>query len=265
MICSALSLFGCADQPSPQRAKRMDANGDFEIAPKDDMNVAVSGAVSFQDGTPPNATIEFHRGSDNRRIRAEIRDGEFSLPEGALPAGEYSVRIEASESPVRAEEKRPEKPFGGNHLRLFNTRIFGKSTSDPVQLLQPVLPGQIAPETVMVDIDEGKYFAATLRYPKTISFNAARKSLNTVYEKYEKESFANDPDMGLWRNEDEKFSIQLTEDENSLTVIYISFSPFHRERTLRALEQVISENENDENTSVLESVREFVEEFQEEN
>lgn len=118
-----------------------------------------------------------------------------------------------------------------SRLRLFNTTIFGKTAAEPVVLLKPARPGELDPATVMVDIEDGKYFAATLRYRKEVTFADARRSLNTVYAKHEKKDFANFPSMGLWRNERDGFSIQLSEDEDSLVVIYIKF------RALRATEK----------------------------
>jgi hypothetical protein len=109
-------------------------------------------------------------------------------------------------------------------LRLFDTSVFGKRTTDAIVLLKPERVGTLNPETVMVDIEKEQYYAATVRYPKEMSFEAARQSLNRAYGKWEKQTFAKDPTMGIWRNEDDKFSIQLTEDGFTLVVIYIKFS-----------------------------------------
>ena len=142
-----------------------------------------------------------------------------------------------------AEPTSTDKETSG--LRFFNTSIFGKTTAEPVVLLKPALPGQIDPETVIVDIDKGTYFAATVRYPKKISFADARRSLNSVYAKHEKESFADDPTVGLWRNEDDKFAIQLTEDEDNLVVIYIGFSLLTEQKFLEALGRAARELEKE--------------------
>jgi hypothetical protein len=109
-------------------------------------------------------------------------------------------------------------------LRLLDTSVFGKRTTDAVVLLKPEREGTLDPETVMVDLEKGQYYAATVRYPKKMSFEAARQSLNRVYRKWEKQTFANDPTMGIWRNEDDKFSIQLTEDAFTIVAIYIKYS-----------------------------------------
>jgi hypothetical protein len=120
-------------------------------------------------------------------------------------------------------------------LRLFNTDVFGKKANEPVLLLRNAEKSQIDPETVMVDLEKGVYYAATVRCPKSISFADARKSLNKVYRKYEKESFANDPTMGLWRNNKDHLSIQLTEDDDCIQVIYINFTRLTDEKVKEAL------------------------------
>jgi hypothetical protein len=41
-------------------------------------------------------------------------------------------------------------------LRLLDTSVFGKRTTDAIVLLEPPRPGALDPETVMVDIDKGQ-------------------------------------------------------------------------------------------------------------
>ncbi len=112
-------------------------------------------------------------------------------------------------------------------LQHFNPAILGKSVDDNIVLLLPASNNAIKPINILTDINEkdGKFYAATVIYQNKISFEDARISINKLYKKYEEESFAKNPLMGLWRNEDKGFSIQLTinEDENVIQVIYISF------------------------------------------
>ena len=122
-----------------------------------------------------------------------------------------------------------------SRLRLFNTAIFDKSTAESVVLLKPAIPGQLAPETVMVDIDKGKYFAATVRYPKNISFADARRSLNTIHAKHEMKDFA-----------DDKLTIQLTEDEDYLEVIYVKFSLLTKEKFIKSLGRAMRDLEKED-------------------
>jgi hypothetical protein len=98
----------------------------------------------------------------------------------------------------------------------------------------------------MVDIEKGQYNAATIRYPKEMSFEAVRQSLNRVYGKWEKQTFANDPTMGIWRNEDDQFSIQLTEDGFSIVAIYIKFSMLSERQLARGLSRALALIEDEE-------------------
>lgn len=82
----------------------------------------------------------------------------------------------------------------------------------------------------MADVKEGRYVAATAKYPRNISFEKVREEINRRYEIYEVESFRDNPDMGLWRNEDDSYAIQLTEQEDVIQVIYISFMSFDETR-----------------------------------
>ncbi len=79
----------------------------------------------------------------------------------------------------------------------------------------------------MVDVNDGIYSDAIVQYPKEIKFEDARASLNKLYKNYEKESFKNNPEIGMWRNEDSKYAISLTRDENDgrILVLYLSFRP----------------------------------------
>jgi hypothetical protein len=108
-------------------------------------------------------------------------------------------------------------------LKLFNPEIFGLSADSSVSLLLKEPAGSVEPSLIQVDIKDGKFYAATVRYKTSLSLADARQSLNRVYAKWQKPNFANDPDMGLWREESRRFSIQLTRDEHEIVVVYISW------------------------------------------
>lgn len=114
----------------------------------------------------------------------------------------------------------------GADIRYFHPGIFGRSANEPVTLLLPGNTEALHPLTIMTDIKESRYFAATVCYPKTITFEEVREALNQRYKKYEKASFATNALMGLWRNEDDQYAIQLTENKDAIQVIYISFMKF---------------------------------------
>lgn len=111
-------------------------------------------------------------------------------------------------------------------LRHFNaTGVFGKSVDDAVILLLPGDAAAIQPLTIMTDVKDGKYYAATVTFPETVTLAQARASLNALYPGTEKSSFADDPNMGLWRVEQHRFAIQVSHDKTGLRVIYITFQP----------------------------------------
>jgi len=131
-------------------------------------------------------------------------------------------------------------------LRLLNTSVFGRSTDDAIVLLEPKRPGAIDPETIMVDVNDGLYFAATVDYPKESGFLNARQALNARYGKWEKASFASNPTMGLWRNEVQKFVIQLTEDDDNLQIIYIKFSMVSEDQWLKGFARALRALDSEE-------------------
>lgn len=154
----------------------------------------------------------------------------------------------ATSSAICEQKPAPENSKPTN-LRLFNTELFGKQSIDAVVLLQPPRPDTLDPETVMVDLNKGRYYAATVNYPRTIGFEQARRSLNNAYKKWEKKTFANDPIMGIWRNEDEKFSIQLSHDGFNITVIYISFSLITDDKLERSISRVAEALQDEEDAT----------------
>jgi|GEM_PF-1084542 len=129
-------------------------------------------------------------------------------------------------------------------LRHFNpTGVFGKSVDDSVVLLLPAEADAIQPLTIMTDLKDGKYYAATVTFPKSVTLAEARTSLNALYPGTEKPSFADDPKMGLWRVEKHRFAIQVTHDHQELRVIYISFQPM--ESIVKSLEKLADHMEQD--------------------
>ena len=110
-------------------------------------------------------------------------------------------------------------------LQHFNPEVLGHSTKDAIKLLYDSKPGDIEPVIVMVDVKDGIFHAATVTYPRKLTLEEARQSLNKLYGKYETPSLAIDGEMGIWRVENNKFVISLTRDEDSIKVLYIRFMP----------------------------------------
>jgi hypothetical protein len=117
-------------------------------------------------------------------------------------------------------------PVIADEIQHFNTGIFGKSADKCILILVPAKGDAIKPSQVITDINEkGIFYAARLIYPENVTLEDARKSINNLYKKYEVKSSADDPRMGLWRNEDGRFAIQLSTtdecDSKAVQVIYI--------------------------------------------
>jgi hypothetical protein len=110
-------------------------------------------------------------------------------------------------------------------LKHFNPEIFGKDVCTPVQVLLD--GGSLQPTTVQLDVKNGLYYGAILRYPAEMTLDQARQSLNKLYAKWQKPNFADDQTMGLWRNTEKGFSIQLTREKDAVVVIYISYKLMH--------------------------------------
>ncbi|MBA3480808.1 MAG: hypothetical protein H0T51_03240 [Pirellulales bacterium] len=150
------------------------------------------------------------------------------------------------------------EPTSELRLQLFNVAIFGQSSDKAVKLLLSKRDGEVEPETVLVDIGEGRFYAATVRYPKNISLEQARSALNIVYKKWERKSFAKNSTMGIWRNEDDKFSVQLSQDDDNTVVIYIKYDslPKRVEGIVEnALKELINEATPEELEAASESLR----------
>ncbi|MCF7668473.1 MAG: hypothetical protein K9N48_01705 [Verrucomicrobia bacterium] len=108
-------------------------------------------------------------------------------------------------------------------LRYFNPGTLGKPTDESTALVLPGEPEAVYPSSISTDIKEGRYFSVTVNYPEDVSFEAIREALNKRYKEYENESYAGDSHIGLWRNEDDGYGIQLKKSDNTVRVTYISF------------------------------------------
>ena len=90
-------------------------------------------------------------------------------------------------------------------LRHFNPGIFGVSADKPVALLQPGTTGALDPTSILTDVKGGKFYAATLPYPKKMTLDQAGAFLNRLYMSSEMSNFAEDPMTGLWQVADRRF------------------------------------------------------------
>jgi hypothetical protein len=111
-----------------------------------------------------------------------------------------------------------------DELRFFNPGIFGKSVEEPVSITLPADQKTMEPISILTDVKSGKFAGATVYYPKSISFDKARESINKKYKQYESKFSPDNPKMGLWRASDRRFAIQLTETDEAIQVIYLPFT-----------------------------------------
>ena len=79
------------------------------------------------------------------------------------------------------------------------------SADKPVALLQPGTTGALDPTSILTDVKGGKFYAATLPYPKKMTLDQAGAFLNRLYMSSEMSNFAEDPMTGLWQVADRRF------------------------------------------------------------
>lgn len=110
-------------------------------------------------------------------------------------------------------------------IQLFNPDIFGQPISTAIKTLQDKKSDETEPVNILLDIKCGKYYAASVFYPKKVTLAEARESLNRLYKNYETLSLLKESSLALWRVEDKRFAIQLGQEEDRIRIIYIQFQP----------------------------------------
>ncbi len=113
----------------------------------------------------------------------------------------------------------------GQELVHFNPDVLGALQNENMKLLLGGDTNAIAPIEISLELKNGRYIGATIVYPKSISFIAIKKSLNSLYKQFEKPDFKDNKTLDLWRHEPKRFAIQLSEDKEGVRVIYLMFQP----------------------------------------
>lgn len=90
-------------------------------------------------------------------------------------------------------------------------------------MLLPATAEAWTPHQIILDYKERACYGAMIHYPKSGTFEELRAGFNARWAAFESPDFAEDPSMAIWRNEDEQFTIQLTEKEESFLAIYVCF------------------------------------------
>lgn len=114
----------------------------------------------------------------------------------------------------------------GKEIQLFNTEVLGQPTKDSVKLLVDKKGDEIEPYMVSTDIKCGKYYAASVYYPKKVSFEEAKASVNKQFKKYENISASQrNENLANWRITDKQFAINIIKEDGILRISYIQFQP----------------------------------------
>ena len=116
----------------------------------------------------------------------------------------------------------------GQDLVLFNPDVLGALQNENIKLLLGGDTNAIAPIEISLELESGRYIGATIVYPKSVSFIAIKKSLNSLYKQFEYRDFKDNKTMDLWRHEPKRFAIQLSEDKEGVRVIYLVFQPISK-------------------------------------
>lgn len=106
-------------------------------------------------------------------------------------------------------------------VQLLDPGVFGHSTADAVELLFDKKAGETEPALVQVDIACGKYYAATVTYPHGVTLGEIKASLNARYGDHVIQPGSTT--LALWRVEDQRVAISLSEEGGVCKVIYITF------------------------------------------
>ena len=109
-------------------------------------------------------------------------------------------------------------------IQIVNTDFLGSSADQPITFLGTNHKNSHATKSISVDIESGCYSAATVVYSELLTISKVKQALNHKYQKYESKITRGKPLAGLWRNQDKKFAIQITtDDDGDILVLYVRF------------------------------------------
>ena len=137
-------------------------------------------------------------------------------------------------------------------IQLFNPDIFGQATTTSIKPLRQKQSDEISPISVLLDMQCGKYRAASVFYPKRVTFADAENTVKKYYDKYEKKFFP-DIEMAVWRVEDRHFSISITKEDDRIRMSYLQHQPWSqlwidimKTKTMGAKTEILEELEENE-------------------
>ena len=110
-----------------------------------------------------------------------------------------------------------------NDIQLFNPDILGQSTSKELKVLRAKNAQGIEPISVIIDIKNGFYNAATVIYPEELRYETAMTALKDQYKKYGPPKRYKKIGMTVWRIEDQRYAVSLIQEKKYIKILYIQF------------------------------------------
>lgn len=110
-----------------------------------------------------------------------------------------------------------------NDIQLLNADILGQSTSKELKVLRDKTAQEIEPISVMIDIKNGLYNAATVIYPEELKYETAMTALKDQYKKYGPPKRYKEIGMAVWRIENLRYAVSLIQEKKYIKILYVRF------------------------------------------
>ena len=128
-----------------------------------------------------------------------------------------------------------------NDIQLFNPDILGQSTSKELKVLRDKNARETEPISVIINIKNGFYNAATVIYPEELRYETAMAALKDQYKRYGPPQRHKEIGMTVWRIGDKRYAVSLIQEKKYIKILYIQFkSP---EDILKEIRKVNDQNE----------------------
>ena len=128
-----------------------------------------------------------------------------------------------------------------NDIQLFNPDILGQSTSKELKVLRDKNAREIEPISVIINIKNGFYKAATVIYPEELRYDTAMTALKDQYKKYGLPKQYKKIGMTVWRIEDKRYAVSLIQEKKYIKILYIQLKS--TEDILKEIRKVNDQNE----------------------
>ena len=128
-----------------------------------------------------------------------------------------------------------------NDIQFFNPDILGQSTSKELKVLRDKNAQEIEPISVIINIKNGFYIAATVIYPEELRYETAITALKDQYKKYGPPKQYEKIGMTVWRIENKRYAVSLIQEKKYIKILYIQFQS--AEDILKEIRKVNDQNE----------------------